>query len=877
MSLLSYSPVEDIISTKLSAPLIKDTMIFRPRLDEQFCHSRENRIILVTAPAGYGKSTAVAQWLMQQDYANFSWLSLDEGDNDPVRFWRYIIHSLSRFHPGIGEQSLEAIQGPGINQEKALTILINEIGRVEEEHTLVLDDYHLIKDEILQRSITFFFNHSPAQLRFCLIGRETPSLPLSLYRSRGLLFELTRKELAFTDQETELFFNRCSNLTVPQETLGQLNSYMEGWIAGLYMLSLALRSNSVESILNYKDLSKELFFADYIVGEILEKQPTVIGRFLLFTSIVDQFSASLGEELSGEKSGQEILERASRAQLFLLPVDRERRWYRCHPLFRDLLKEELEKRYPDSVPGLYLRAGRWFAGEGQFSKAITYLLKAKAYSEVGALIEKHAPIFFQTGQIKTLVKWIGSCPEQTFRERPSLRLYRIWGNIFLGKLAAVADQVDVLESDLQGENPGVTLSSEVREGLQDDLLVTKSFISFILGKPEAPREYLALSKNFTGKGFLLRQIIPFNIHASALQGDAGMRGHLRKAAHFYEQTAPEIEKLARQFPTYAIGYTIVAEIACETGHLKKALHYIKTALRVCEQAEEPGILVPAYLAYARIKMIQGEYQAALEMVRSTAQHEWVSGSPQWSSILDAQLVRFALRIPNLLHNPIVDEWLARRGLKPGDQISPLQEFEYITLLRVLLTKGLLEEGLNLSERMLPVVELEGSIGALIELYLLQALGWSTLKQPVKSRTALERALTLAEEHGYYRLLLDEGTPLLTLLRQFYQKQMQLLGESGSESKLLQYTRRLIDGLSEQNAAGEPAEPPEAQEPLTRREKEILALLAAGRSNLEISEGLFISPTTVKTHLRNIYRKLGVSNRLQAVTRAKLLNVLPGAE
>lgn len=397
-------------------------------------------------------------------------------------------------------------------------------------------------------------------------------------------------------------------------------------------------------------------------------------------------------------------------------------------------------------------------------------------------------------------------------------------------------------------------------------------MSFIQGKPEAPQEYLALSQHFSGKGYLLRQIIPFNLHASALQGESGMRGNMRKAAEFYEWIIPQVGEPFRQYPTSAIGYTILAEIACEKGQLDKALHNIKTALRLCAQVEDPGILVPAYLAYARIKLSQGEYGAAQELISTVAKHKGVSTSPRWSCILEAQRVRFALRLPDPQRLHIADKWLTRWGLKPGDEISPLQEFEYTTLLRVLLAKGEPDQALALAERLLPGMELEGSIGGLIELRLLQALSWSASGKTANALAALEKALAMADEHGYYRLLLDEGAPLMELLRTYYEQNRRLSGSSLPKARLLPYVRQLIDASPENTQPEETPGLPELHEPLTRREIEIVKLLAAGRTNQEISAELFISPTTVKTHLRNIFRKLNVSNRTQAVARANLLKL-----
>jgi LuxR family transcriptional regulator, maltose regulon positive regulatory protein len=869
---MHFPQTEDIISTKFSAPILKDSLVFRSRLDEQLSGGIGSRLILINAPAGYGKSTAVAQWLLQQE-AVAAWLSLDQDDNDPVRFWRYIIHTLNRVDPGIGEQSLEALQLPGAPLEKVLTILVNEINRTHDEIILIIDDYHLIKDEIIQQAMIFFLNHCPSRLRTCLISRETPPLPLPLYRSRGQLLELTRRELAFTDRELHYYFNSCLNIKLSPETVRQLNSYMEGWIAGLHMLSLAWHNSGAEAILRYKDLSKELFLAEFFVEEILEQQPEEISRFLLFTSVVDQFTPSLGEELSQEMPGAEILQRIARTQLYLLPLGKEGQWYRYHHLFRDVLREELKKRYPGSIPGLYLRAGRWLAREGQTSEAVPYLLQAEAYSEAGALIEQQAPTLFRTGQLKILANWLKWCSKQAFQERPVLRLFEIWVNILAGNSAAAAEQADLLGSIIHSAEAGRTVAPAARDALMDDLLVTRCFLSFILGKPEATREYKAMSQRFTGKGFLIQQMIPFNLHASVLQGEAGMRGNLARAAEFYNQTVSQFEDSAQQFITNAIGYTVTAEIACETGQLARALRYIKLALRVSAGAEDPGILVPIYLVYGRLKMIQGEYAAAQELLRSLSNSEIVSGSPRWSCILESQKVRFALRTPDQQSLLIADEWLTRWGLTPADEISALQEFEYITLLRVLMARGELAEALMLAGRLLPVIELEGSLGSLIELRLLQALGWGERAQLLKSTAALESALMLAEEYGYYRLLLDEGTPLLALLSNYYDKISQLPGTAYPGRKWIPYLQKVMAGFTASNYSEEWSDQSQLKEPLTPRELEIVRLLAVGHSSRAISVELFISPTTVKTHLRNIYRKLGVSSRVQAVARANSLKII----
>jgi LuxR family maltose regulon positive regulatory protein len=886
-----------ILSAKLRAPRSRPDAVPRPRLMERLDEGVRRALTLVSAPAGFGKTTLLGAWSRRSELP-VAWLSLDEGDNDPLLFVSYLIAAIGTIREGFGEETRAFLGSTGLSEiEPVLTTLSNEITEIEHDFVLVLDDYHVIGAKPVHGVLSFLLEHPPPAMRLVVAGRADPPLPLARLRARGQLAELRVSDLRFDSQETADFLSRTMRLDLPPESAATLGERTEGWVAGLQLAAHAVRGR--EDVSRYVEAfaGDHRYVLDYLAEEVLACQPEDVRDFLLRTSIVKPLNAltgSLCEALTDRGDGQAMLERLERDNLFLVPLDEEGRCYRYHQLFAAFLRDRLERTRPEDIPGLHRRASAWYEGNGYVHEAVAHALAAEDFDRAADLIERFGVVKRGYGETALLLRWLGALPEGIVRPRPRLCLLHAWAFTHAGELDAVEPRLRDAERAL-GEGSAAQV-----ENLTDEERRMAGEIATVRVRVAAMREDASLVTELSRRALEhlpqddpLRCAVALDLgHAYCSMGNlaaaseafteatnAGWAvGDLRTAlfATWYQATLEIVwGRLRKAENTFSSGQRLansrsegapaavgmihvgMGELLYERGDLDEAQHRLEAGIELGKRGGEVKILVCGYINLARVRMARGDPEGAHALIREAG--------------------RLALRWP------LVGAWQARLSLARGDVESAVRwaqeygksedyrryerNFERITMARVILAQGELDEALSFLEGLLESAESEGRMGQAIEILVLQALALEARGNTEEATDSLERALSLAEPEGFVRLFVDEGPPMAALLSKLLRRRL----DNGASEYAGELLKHFAAAPPDGGRVREPVVP--GFEPLSERELEVLRLLAAGRSNAEIARELYLAVGTVKAHVHRIYGKLLVRNRTQAVARATELNLL----
>jgi LuxR family maltose regulon positive regulatory protein len=879
--------------TKLAVPAAQPGLVSRSRLLARLAEAR-SRLTLLCAPAGFGKSALLSDWLHTSQQGSpasgISWLILDEADNDPLRFWIYLGTALQRLAPHVGTTLLQGLQTPHPPLEALLTTLLNELLTLREPVTLVLEDYHMIHAPSIHQSLSFLLEHLPSQVHLVIATRSDPPLPLARLRARGELCEIRAEDLRFTLQEASAFFHQ-RGLSLSPEEVAFLIERTEGWIAGLQLAALSLEHQEDVHRFVLAFRGSQAFVIDYLAEEVLARQSPSIQEFLLSTSILTRLNGSLANAVIGREDGKTLLEQVRQANLFLIPLDQERRWYRYHQLFADVLRVRLEETHPELVPTFYQRTIAWYTQQGLVDEAIQYALAGKLFEKAADLIEQRIQAMGSYREMAAVWHWVKALPDQVAHRRPRLCMMAAWSFLLSGQgerippyleavLAAVEASTEApfkremlghvtalqaVQARYRGEySEAIALSLRALDPLAEGYVFTRSVLYMNLGSV-----YL-LSGEIEEAGHTFEQalqvarvnhnpslVLTIRCNQAKL---LAAQGQLRQAAETYHQVLEaSTESRGRGLPEEASAYFGLGEIRREWNALTPALEMLTRSLELANLIGEMSILSSGSMALARVKYAQGETDMAFEALQQAEQRVHIP-------LYDAQLVACRARL-----------WIAQRevtraaawgqvcGLTPEDQPSYQREWEYLTLVRLLLVQHRADQTIALLRRLLSLAEKGKRIGSMIEILMLQALAHRALGQTPQALFQFAQALHLAEAHGYARLFLDEGPALVALLHQAAARQI-----------VPGYVRALLAQVPDTiapSSAEERSELPLLLESLSPREREVLRLVAAGLSNQETAAHLTITAGAVKKHLSNIYRKLGVSSRTQALARARELDLL----
>jgi LuxR family maltose regulon positive regulatory protein len=886
-----------LLTTKLYIPPYRETLVARPRLTALLSNALAQGFTLVSAPAGYGKTTLVSSWLRETGIPG-AWLSLEESDNDPVRFLQYLLTALQQIIPSVHFDLLDLVEGVQPASLQALmNILINEIAKSESRFVLVLDDFHLIQDQLILDIVTFLLDHLPAQrMHMVLISRTDPPLPLSRLRGRNQMVEIRADQLRFTSDEAAAFLNGVMDFNLSAEDISAMEVRTEGWIAGLQLAALSMQGcKDIPGFITAFGGSHH-YIVDYLADEVLNRQDEQTRAFLLQTSILSRMCASLCNSLVNVRAdehppdGQGMLETLEKMNLFIIPLDEERRWYRYHHLFADALNRRLEYQFPEILPELYHRASVWYEKNGLIADAIQSALSAGERERAAELVEQNGCYLLMSGEVLTLLKWMEAV-EHYFQAHPWLLIQKGWALTLASRMepaeqafqaaehlvAALEPSPDVNSmvgtisagraywADIQGDVPEATrLAGQALDLLPDTDPLSRSMRSVATGA-------LAKTRWMMGDLVQARQIYDKAVKIGRAANNAEMvintndaiagilmeQGQLRQAERLLLDTLPmTVRPDGQRLPLSAQIYSRLGKVYYEWNQLEQAAHFTHLCLEVSQQWGNREMQAIGRVVLAWVEQAQGNLEKAQALMRTAEQlnrdHRLYPGNSIW---IEAALDRFWLTQGSLGR---VSQRIQASGINLADEITYLHELRYLTLLRWLLACGDYDAALGLAERMLQKAKDENRIIRVVELLVLQSLAYQGKKDMNAAVTTLAKAVSSAQPEGYQRVFLDEGELIMKLL---------YLVRSNQDTT--GYAGELWEAFGPVSG---PAPVP-AQlliEPLSAREIEVLKLIEAGLSNQEIASKLFISITTVKRHISNIYAKLDVKTRTQAVSRGKEL-------
>jgi LuxR family maltose regulon positive regulatory protein len=911
-----------ILATKLYLPPPRPKAVRRQRLTERLNDglAAGRRLTLIAAPAGFGKTTLAGEWVAGLGRPA-AWLALDEGDNDPTRFLIYLVAALQTVSAEFGATELAMLQSPQPPPtEGILTALLNALAALPEPLILVLDDYHVIEAQAVHRAVTFLLEHLPPQRHVVITTREDPQLPLARYRARGQLTELRAADLRFSEAEAAEFLSQVMDLHFTEADLAALEARTEGWIVGLQLAALSMQGRQDVAGFIRSFAGDHRYIVDYLVEEVLQRQPEPVRRFLLQTAILDQLSGPLCAAVTGQADSSARLESLERGNLFVVPLDDQRRWYRFHHLFADVLRAHLKAEQPDHLATLHQRASLWYEQNGTAADAIRHALAAQDFDRAADLIELAVPALRRNRQETLLLSWLRALPDGVFQRRPVLSGHFAGVLLQNGEIEGVEARLRAAEQWLDraageaGQPPAPPAECVVADEaewrrLPGWIAVHRAGLALALEDVAGTLRYarqaldLVAEDDHLGRGA-----------AAALLGlaawrngdlDAAQQGYLesmsslQRAEHLSDvlgcalaladmqwaqgrlpEARQTYERALRLAPDGGLPalrgtadmYVGLSELHREHNELETAAQFLQRAEALGEHLGLPQNPCRRRVARARLQAVQGDLAGALAALEEAERRYTGDFSPNVRPIaaLQARLWLTQGRLGE------AQGWVRAQGLFADDELSYLREFEHLTLARVLLAQvqvnhdsPALEAAQRLLGRLRLAAEAGGRTGSVIEAQMLQALAWQAQGDLAAAVAALEGALRLAEPLGYVRLFLDEGEPMAQLLR-----------AAAARGRLPGFAGPLLAGLAPESQPGAGAPPPPLArapqpliEPLSQRELEVLRLLRADLSGPEIACELVIALSTLRTHTKHIYGKLDVNSRRAAVSRALELGLI----
>jgi LuxR family maltose regulon positive regulatory protein len=889
---------EGLLRTKLFIPPQRPHLTTRQVLLDKLdaaCKAGAG-FLLVSAPAGFGKTTLVSDWARRSALPT-AWLTLDRDDNDPARFWRYVDAAFESLNSRIGASlrpALYSTQSPVFQQ--IIAGLVNDLLSFDQECILVLDDFHLIEDAGIHDTVNFLLDHLPPKLRLAIITRSDPPLNLARRRGRGEMVEVRAADLRFSLDETAAFLNHSMKLGLSTPEIAALSQRTEGWIAGLQLAALSLQDESDRHAFVQAFSGDDRHIADYLVEEVLQRQLVEVQRFLLQTSILERLSAGLCDAVTGRQDSRAMLNALERANLFLLPLDNARQWFRYHSLFSDLLRKRLQDSFSSAEIASYQRAAAaWYEAQGDIPAAVQHARQIPDQLYILELLEKNYLQFFLTGKLPQLFELAGLLPHDLRQKAPVLCAAVAWAGLASGYQSAVEPWLEAIEAHY-GIAAGRALADASLEDARRMPLLEASIIRLQL--PIAlfhekqrqnilairdqlnalPPEQVVLFNDVSS----LKPVISFNIGLLAEQlGDldeaaqafsetvtlarqthnsnlfylaAGhlanvqfIQGQLHAAYQTHQQALEEASSFGAMFSAFtSLSYTGLGIILYEWNDLDAANGYFEQGLNQARLWNLWESLVPLALARARLKQRAGDPPAALSILEE-------GGAPPLAGMDILLKAQAAL----LRGGAAASAWLAAHGVEAVLPVNPNNESLCLITARLLACVGRKEEAINLLHQLIDFAQSGGRFYTQI-----QALAY--LARLAEQPAALLEALRLAQPHAYLSTFLDEGEPLQHLLRY-------IARQPDIEERLKAYAATILAAFDASSNIPRPAGG--LVEPLSEREIEILRHIAAGLTNPEIARRLVLSPNTLKAHTQNIYTKLEVHSRVQAVNQARQLGLI----
>jgi LuxR family maltose regulon positive regulatory protein len=903
-----------LLKSKFYIPQAHLGRVNRPRLIERLNAGLGCKLTLISAPAGFGKTTLLSEWAAACG-CRVTWISLDRDDNELGRFLAYLIGALQQIQPEIGS----AIQGvlgssrfgpPRQVVDTLLSELVNEIAEIPTSFVLVLDDYHTIREPGVHAAVTFILENQPGRMHTVIMSRVDPPWPLARMRAHAEVNEVRTKDLRFTQEEAGVFLNQTMKLQLGSDDVAILEERTEGWVAGLQMAALSMQGRGDVQNFITAFAGSHHFISDFLIDEVLNQQPENVRDFLLKTSILENLSCNLCDAVTGRKDGRAMLAQLEQANLFLVPLDDERRWFRYHHLFRDLLHTCLETTYPGEEPALHLRASQWYASAEMYEDAIAHAFSANDLGLAAGLIEQAAAHLDVENKRVAITHWIDALPEELVKARPWLCVYRAWGCHWMGPRADVEKWLGAAEQTLQAA-PFLTLNESETKYIQGHIAAIRSHDALVhedipgvlknsqlalaalpeghymrcetavalggaywgLGDVAAAERAFSLARANALKCQNASMVVPSSCYVGMMQAK---QGRLNEAMTTYQDalhyaTGPG----GRETAVAGFANIKIGDILRERNNLEAAAQHLPRGVEQCFQLGQADVLADGYVGLARLQIALGELENARQTLLKAVQFtERNKVDPFVQCWLDDCRLRLWLSTGDL--NAAI-QWARASGLKPDGEISYHYDLHHTNLARVMLAQARqapgmagLDEARALLERLQAAAEKTGWIQEEIKILVLQALASHAGGEETEALARLERALTLAEPGGFVRVFIDEGEEMGAMIKDCRAR----LGKN--RPTLATYANRLLEHFQGKQAA--PASPTLGdqqailEEALTDRELEVLRLLATSMTTTEIARKLYVAPSTVRTHIKNIYSKLAVSRRMEAVQRAKELGL-----
>ena len=857
------------------------------------------KLTVISAPAGYGKTTVLSDWISSTEIPA-CWISLDMGDNDPARFWAYVIAALQTIIHEAGTTAHRLIKSrQKLPTEAILTSLINDISSDDCELIMVLDDYYLIESEAIHKAVSFFIDHLPPQLHLVISGRSDPPLPLANLRAKGLLSELRASDLRFTKQETSEFIKLATTIDFDENDILQLTERTEGWIASLQMAALSLKGREDVSGFINSFSGSHRYILDYLTEEVLKRQDERTRSFLLKTSISDHLCGPLCDAITEGEDGQRTLERLDEDNLFVMPLDDRRYWYRYHRLFSDLLHTQLTRTYPDEIRDLHFTAAKWYHENDFVQGAMHHAFVISDFQYAADLIEESAFDLLTEGKSYDLQTWLARLPRELVASRPWLCIWAAWSYMLStaqpGDIEPYLDRVDeqLLDAGDQSEEAAyetsrikgytlalrailarrqwdmkrsIELSHQASRFIPEDDQFARSFVllnltvsHFYNGELEIAREYAEKTMAHARATETVYDDIICMILIAHIEAQ---QGNLTRARAVYGQAIEAgTQPGGYILPTTCRAFIGLGSIAYEQNDLDEAESHYNKAIELARHGNEMITLMAGYVLLAWLNQVRQKPEKADElfgMAKSVALKSYTADTENY---LESWRARFALARGD------IDA--AKRWAEEQKEIITFPETLFYaysyglvsTFVRACIASKSIASVLPLLENTRKNLEIQGQTGWLIEILALQSIVYDARGDTEDALATLEQALKAGEPEGYMRLFIDEGEPMARLLR--------LAASRGIYTVYVNKLRSAIHGHEQMHPGDEQA----PAEHLSQRELEVLELIDAGRSNRQIAEELILSVGTVKKHVYNIYSKLGVERRTQAIARARELGLI----
>lgn len=912
--------LNSILATKLFVPRQRPKSVARSQLLQRLNETLYGRLTLISAPAGFGKTTLASQWIIESGHP-YAWLSLDKSDSDPERFLVYIIAALETMLPEVGAGLVERLQSPqSPSYELILTMLINNIlVSTNDPFIFVLDDYHVLESSAADQIVEFLLEHQPPQMHLVITTREDPPISLARLRARGELTEIRIADLRFTIEEMTAFLNESMGLNLSTDDISTLEARTEGWIASLQMAAISMQGrDDIEGFLQ-SFTGSHRFILDYLVEEVLEQQPDYIREFLYQTSVLDRLNASLCARITGRDDAQTILETLERENLLIIPLDDERQWYRYHHLFADVLNTYATQKLSDQMNPYQQLASEWYEEQGSKSDAIRYAHAAQDHERVADLLELSWPAIFNGFKPATWLGWVRTLPDEIVKVRPVLSAGYAWVLLDEREVDKVEDRLRDAEhwlnephnSGERNDYPIIVNDSEY-ESLASTIAGGYAYLSHILGNaqetinhalqalrllPEDDHYNRGNMAMFLGMGYwtigkLALSYDAFTTSVTSLHradhlhfqivgmvrlADIHMaQGQLHTALTMYNK-ALQLSSPTSETPitgskddTFITGtvnlYVGLSELYRKRGDLETAQHFADTGLTLSKQTIYSTNQYHLAVVTARIQIGISNFDSALTLLRETEQDNQQKSTFVYYTI-PAMRAYILLLQGNL---DIALNWAKETGLSATDQLSFRHEFRHLTLARILIAlyreqqiDTAIDEAEQLLESLLNLAQDEGRTDSIIEILILQSIAYMEHGNKTIAFNTIQQALKLAEPEGYVQVFVDEGEPMRQLLS------MCLL--QGGDTLYIPHLLQAFNQDDDEPAISDPNQL--LIEPLSHRELDVLKLISDGYTNQAIADELFIALSTVKKHVNNIYGKLNVANRTQAVKCASELNIL----